>query len=628
MKPFSFLFLLIISLNSVLAQVTPPGRSALNPALFPFYHGVASGDPLADRVMLWSRITLDPPVSPVSVNWEIATDTGFTNVVNNGTIYSDSSKDYTIKIDAVGLQQNTWYYYRFSYDTFKSVTGRTRTLPTGSITNLRFAVASCQDYQKGYYNAHRHLSQRNDIDAVLFLGDYTYENGLDSIVNGRYHEPANKTIQLSEYRIRQSLYKLDPDLQEAHRQYPWIAVWDDHETANNAYTNGAKNHDTISDGSWYNRKVNGVITYDQWMPVRVPDPNDTFKIFRKFTWGNLADLNILDTRLYDRDKQVVIPGSQFVSTTDTTLLDSTRTMVGPEQFNWLENSLDSSQAQWQIIGQQVIMTPLVLPAGFQPTPVIINSDQWDGYPYERQKFYDHVISHNIQNVVVLTGDIHTAWANDLPLAGYDSLNRQNSVGVEFVAASISSSNDKIPPIVNQSFIYSLAQHVRYVELVLHGYYVLDITPARAQADFVYVSNVLTKNFTVSDGESWYVNSGERFLRKTSLPSVASNAYPVLAPVTVQNTSAKTPADNITTISMYPNPFISEVLIQFNTMKPEEIILEVFNQNGLRVLMKNLGLSSKGLNHATFDGNSLTRGFYIVELKGKSHSKGTGVIKIN
>ncbi|HRG88403.1 MAG TPA: PhoD-like phosphatase N-terminal domain-containing protein, partial [Chitinophagales bacterium] len=162
---------------SLSAQYDDPSRSQLNPAMYPFYHGVASGDPLSDRVILWSRITLDPVVDPVTVGWQVALDASFNTIVSSGTTTTDSTKDYTIKVDAAGLQPNSWYYYRFTYDTLKSITGRTRTLPVGNVNNLRFAVTSCQDYQDGFYNAHRHISQRNDLDAVLFLGDYTYEGG-------------------------------------------------------------------------------------------------------------------------------------------------------------------------------------------------------------------------------------------------------------------------------------------------------------------------------------------------------------------------------------------------------------------------------------------------------------------
>lgn len=623
MKKFLLLLSFLPFLSLTAQNFTDPGRSALNEAMYPFYHGVASGDPLSDRVIIWTRITLDPPVDPVQVAWEMYADTALTILVTNGTATTDSTKDYTVKVDVTGLQQNTWYYYRFKYDTFPSVIGRTRTLPTGHVNNLRFAVASCQDYQNGYYNAHRDIAQRNDIDAVLFLGDYTYEDGAGGPYSDRQHEPDHKTIQLVDYRIRQSQYHLDPDLQEAHRQYPWITVWDDHETANNSYTNGAKNH-TANDGPWYDRKVNAVEAYEEWIPIRMPDPNDTFRIFRHFTFGDLAELQMIDTRLYDRSAQA---NSSITSVYDTLLNDSSRTLVGPQQFDWLEHSIDSSTAQWQIIGQQVMMAPLVIPAGVFGPPSIVNPDQWDGYPFERQRFYDFITGNNIQDVVVLTGDIHTSWANDLPLANYDTAHRQNSAGVEFVSTSITSGNE-LPPLVSEPVIYQFADHVRYVDLTHHGYYILDITPQRTQSDFVFVSTIGSHNYSIVPGQSWYVNSGERFLRQTQSPAVAQNVYPALAPITLQATGIKNIRDNITTISMYPNPFLSEVLIQYNTSRSEPVTLQVWSSDGRLMIEHTLGLSYIGTNYARFDGSRLAPGIYQVILKGQAESKGEAVLKVN
>jgi alkaline phosphatase D len=627
--PFLFLFFLFQIASAQTTAQLKAKRSAINPSQYPFYHGVASGDPLSDRVILWTRITLDPLVSPVSASWQIATDSAFSNIVNNGTVSTDSTKDYTIKVDATGLQQNTWYYYRFIYNSLKSVTGRTRTLPTGSVNNLRFAVASCQDYQNGYYNAYRHMSQRNDLDAVLFLGDYIYEDNVDSVYPDRLHEPDAKAVQIVEYRIRHSQYRLDPDLQAAHQQYPWICVWDDHETANNSYTDGAKNHTLPNDGPWYDRKVNGVEAYYEWMPIRVPNLSDTFKIFRRFTWGDLADLNMIDTRIYERDKQAVpTPPQTFVLANDSVILDSTRTMIGMVQADWLKNNLTNSAARWQVLGQQVIMTPLVVPAGvLGPDAFLINSDQWDGYPFERQKLYDHILNDSIDNIVVLTGDIHTGWANDLPLTNYSAANRQNSIGVEFVTPSITSNNE-LPTAVSTSLVYALAPHVRYLELVLHGYMVLDLTTARAQSDFVFVNTIGSQSFTVSAGPSWYANNGEKFLREASTASVPMNTYPPLAQLPQVSTGINTLTGNITTISVYPNPFYDEVVIQFNVQKAEEVTLEVYNQEGKRMTTRNLGLTNEGLNYAVFNGNNFPSGFYLVELKGKSHAVGKAAIKVN
>lgn len=621
---FILLAVMVVGVQAQPSGFEHPSRSGLNPEMFPFYHGVASGDPLTDRVIIWTRITLDPVVDPVTVNWSMATDVAMSNVVNSGSVITDSTKDYTIKADVTGLQANTWYYYRFSYDTFFSVIGRTKTLPTGNVSNLRFAVASCQDYQDGFYNAHRHLSERNDIDAVLFLGDYTYEGGANSnAVGGRVHEPANKTIAAPEYRMRQSQYHLDADLQAAHQQYPWICIWDDHETANNSYKDGAKNHN-VSDGPWYDRKVNAVKAYEEWLPVRVPDPADTFRLFRQFTFGNLADLNIIDTRLYDRDKQA--SNATLIEASDSIINDSTRNMVGPVQFSWLNNNLDNSTAQWQIIGQQVIMAPLIAPASVFGTDKIVNPDQWDGYPFDRQKFYDHITGHNIQNVVVLTGDIHTSWANDLPLPGYDTAHRNNSVGVEFVCSSISSGNE-LNPLVNANLIYAVSPHTRYVDLTLHGYYILDINATRTQTDFVNMSTVASQNYTVSTGPSWYVNSGETFLREASAPAVAQNSYPPLAPHTSTSTGVNNIAGNLTTVMAYPNPFSNQVFIQFNVFKSEAVTLEVYNATGALVLKDNLGTIAQGLNHIQFDGSTLPAGYYQVKLKGSKAAVSSSMIKI-
>ncbi len=625
MKKSILLSALFLSIQISNSQVTHLGsRSAVNPSLYPFYHGVASGDPLSDRVILWTRISTDNSISPVSVNWQIFSDTSLSSIVQSGSASTDSAKDFTIKVDATNLQPNTWYYYRFNYDTFYSVLGRTRTLPTGAVNNLRFAVASCQDYQSGFYNAHRHIAQRNDLDAVLFLGDYTYEDAADNNpVGDRFHEPDKKTVSLLDYRLRQSLYHLDPDLQAAHLQYPWIAVWDDHETTNNSYTDSAKKHN-VNDGPWYARKTNAVKAYNEWMPIRTPDVNDTFRIFRRFTWGDLLDLHMIDTRLYDRDRQA----GTTVAVTNTEINDSTRTMVGPLQFNWLETNMQSSTAQWQILGQQVMMTPLIIPAGvLGADPFVVNGDQWDGYPYERQRFYDFVLGDSLKNVVVLTGDIHTAWANDLPLAGYDTANRSKSLGVEFVAPSITSGNE-LPPLITAPVISSLAQHVRYVELVQHGYYLLDVTPQRTQADFIYVSSIESKAYTTNDLNHYCVNDGETWLNTCSSAAIALNNYPPLAETPELVSSGTNIHNNISALSIQPNPFMEELQLLFNCFQSEEIELTITNTNGQVVLSKNLGVVKEGISHLKIDGSVLNAGCYNLRLKGNNSNLTKSVIKLN
>lgn len=598
-------------------------RAAVNPALYPFFHGVASGDPLTDRVILWTRITPDNTSSPVQVGWQLFADTSASAVLQSGSVSTDSSLDYTVKVDVTNLQPGTWYYYRFTYDTFYSVLGRTRTLPVGNVSNIRFAVASCQDYQNGLYNAHRHLAQRNDVDAVLFLGDYTYEDAADDdAVNGRYHEPDKKTTTVMDYRQRQSLYHLDPDLQAAHQQYPWIVVWDDHETTNNSYTDSAKNH-TVNDGLWAVRKANAVKAYNEWMPVRMPDASDTFRIFRRFTWGNLADLYMIDTRLYDRDRQA----GSTISVTDSLLNDSTRTMVGPVQFNWLESNMQNSTAQWQLLGQQVMMTPLIIPAGvLGSTPFVVNADQWDGYPYERQKFYDFVLNDSIKNVVVLTGDIHTAWANDLPLPGYDTSNRAASLGVEFVAPSITSGNE-LPPLITAPVISSLAAHVRYVELVLHGYYILDVTPQRTQADFVYVDNINSQGFSVYNQNHYCVSDGQTWLQTCTAPAQPQNNYPPLAATPPLSTGIL-PAAATALLSIHPNPFSQDVQVFFSTATTADLTVQIFNAQGQQVYQHFSANAEAGLHHISISTSDVPSGSYIIRVKSADTIISKSIVKRN
>jgi alkaline phosphatase D len=283
---------------AISAQNNPnePTRSGAIECLAPFFHGVASGDPQQDRVILWTRVTTDS--TNAVVNWRIASDTAITNIINSGTVTTDDTKDFTVKVDATGLQPFTWYYYEFETEGKRSVRGRTRTLPVGDIDSLRFAIVSCADYTNGYYNAYAKITERNDIFAVIHLGDYIYEYGGGTAP--RNHEPSNEILTLGDYRIRHSHYKLDEDLMRLHQQYPFFAVWDDHETANNAWFGGAENHTPGTEGDWFDRKAAGVHAYYEWMPLRMPDPAETMRIFRKFNIGDLIDLYMMDTRLQGR----------------------------------------------------------------------------------------------------------------------------------------------------------------------------------------------------------------------------------------------------------------------------------------------------------------------------------------
>lgn len=624
MKKFTLLVALIVGAISLNAQNNPKDfttRSVLDPNLAPFYHGVASGDPLQDRVILWTRITLDPPPDSVQISWKMATDTGMANVINSGSIWTNLAKDYTVKVDAGGLQPNRWYYYQFQYQSQKSIVGRTRTLPTGDTDSLRFVIGSCADYQNGYYNAYRHISERNDIDAVVFLGDYIYEYAASSSL-GRNHEPPNEMITLTDYRIRHSQYKLDPDLRAVHQQYPFISVWDDHETCNDAYKDGAQNHDPNTEGDFQVRKANSTLAYSEWMPIRLPDPNNTEKIFRKFTWGALADMYFLDTRLYDRSVQV----GYLTPTTDATRNDTSRYMIGPEQLQWLKDGMTGSTAEWQIVAQQIMVAPLLL--NILGASFVINGDQWDGYPADRQRLMDMIMNNNINDVVVLTGDIHSSWANDIPYNDtYDPNTGANSVGVEFVGTSITSENLLNLPVAN-TVVQSINPHIKYIDLAEHGYYVLDVNKTRTQGDWYYVSDINTnQNVTTTCAQSYYVNQGERFLRQGSGCVTQTRVFPPLAPHPANNTSIDTKEDNLIVFNAYPNPFLEQVVVQFFCKISEDVRLVVRDMNGKTVYQSYLGKMPQGLNYAHFNGSSLSKGQYRLEIIGKDRSVGATLIKI-
>ena len=229
-----------------------PSRPRVDSVLAPFFHGVASGDPLTDRIIIWTRVTtLDPSVD---VDWQMATDTGFLSVVNSGTFTTDSSFDYTVKVDVTGLQPNNWYYYRFKAYNRYSITGRTRTLPIGNVDSLRIAFFSCSDFQAGYFNVYHDIANRNDIDMVMHLGDYYYEDAASASDTNRLHPETHDALSLTDYRLWNSEYKLDPDLRALFQQYPWIQIWDDHDVANNSWETGAQNHNPATQGSYIARK--------------------------------------------------------------------------------------------------------------------------------------------------------------------------------------------------------------------------------------------------------------------------------------------------------------------------------------------------------------------------------------
>ena len=389
-------------------------RLTVDEALYPFYHGVASGDPLEDRVIIWTRVTPDSlTTAPVSGSWKVATDTELKNVVRQGTFTTDATRDHTVKVDVDGLQAGTTYYYGFRALDRSSLTGRTKTTPTGEVDQLRFGVVSCANFQSGYFNAYGRLAERNDLDAVIHLGDYIYEYanfaegvGNPAVWDERVMEPAGEIVSLFDYRARYGTYHLDEDLMALHQQHPMIAVWDDHEFANNSYTGGATNHQEDGEGPWEVRKAAAEQAYFEWMPIR-----DTREetVYRTLSYGALADLIMLDTRIVGRDRQAPF-------TSDPDLYSPDRTMLGAEQKAWFFDQLATSTAKWKLVGNQVIFSEFnigwaggLIGETFERAESTF-LDIWDGYPVERAEIIDFIKDEGIDNLVILTGDFHTSMA--------------------------------------------------------------------------------------------------------------------------------------------------------------------------------------------------------------------------
>ncbi len=332
-----------------------------------FQHGVASGDPLQDRVILWTRVT--PPTGhdgrSLLTRWQISPDLQFKDIVNQGASYARAEHDYTLHIDADDLQPNTWYYYRFFTGGDTSVTGRTRTTPDSLLLQLRFGVLTCANLTNNFAG-YGHLVQPNDLDAIIHLGDYIYENGDDPNRTPRAKYPHKTLKTLDDYRKRYAQYRLDPHLQFAHQQLPWMPVWDDHETTNDCYHNGKHGMDSLA---YMRLKQVARQAWYEWLPVRHPDPSDPERIWRRSDWGPLLNVLLLDTRRYGRAPQL--------EKGDIKLKDPDRSMLGKTQRNWLFQELAASTSQWNLLAQQVLMAPLKLPTHSY------EGDKWDGYPAAR-----------------------------------------------------------------------------------------------------------------------------------------------------------------------------------------------------------------------------------------------------
>lgn len=474
-------------------------------------HGVASGDPRSRSVVIWTRVTPSDNATPgsgkgrsVEVAWEVATDRRFRSIARRGRITTGPRRDHTVKVLVGGLNPSTGYFFRFKARGRTSPVGRTKTAPPldADIEVLRFGMASCSNFEGGFFSAYRHMADRGDLDFVLHLGDYIYEYAPGEYgpgpAIGRTHKPGREMVTLADYRLRHATYKRDSDLQRLHARHPFITTWDDHEVTNDTWRNGAENHNE-GEGRFRRRRNAAYRAYFEWMPIRRVDrANAPKRIYRGFQFGRLADLSMLDTRQY-RDKQ---PPNQ----TDPSRDDPARTLVGEEQMRWIKRRLRNPKARWRLVGNQVMIIPFEVAPG---TP--FNVDAWDGYGADRAELLTHIKDNLIDNVAFLTGDIHTSWAADVPIDAEEYKTTQESVAVEMVGTSITSDNfDEItgkPSDVEEAGIPLVNPHVKMVELDSHGYSICEVTKQRLQCEWYFISDREDPNASQSFATAYKADHG-------------------------------------------------------------------------------------------------------------------------
>lgn len=486
-----------------------------------YQHGVASGDPLPTRVIIWTRLSQQPPDTILPVEWTVATDPQMNRVVRRGQGFTSSDFDFTVKIDVERLQPNTTYYYQFRAAGQTSPIGRTKTLPVFDVSRLRFAFVSCSNYPYGFFNVYRMIAQRADLDFVLHLGDYIYEYANSEYGNGtpinRVPAPNRETTTLADYRTRYAQYRADPDLQELHRQHAMIAVWDDHESTNDAWRDGAENHTPGSEGDWGSRRGQAEQAWFEWMPVRA-NAYEGGNIYRTFRFGNLMDIIMLDTRLVGRDQQAAnFPAS----------LNPDRTLLGYEQEEWLEAQLQNSRnrdTRWRALGQQVMMSQLVGPTG------PLNPDQWDGYSAARGRLLGTLDRNFVNNTVVLTGDIHSSWANEISVNPFAAATARRQM-VEFVTPAVSSPgiDDRAQANELQAQIGATHPHVRYVELFRRGYVLMDVTRDRIQGEFYHIATITERRAAEEFARAFQVAAGSSTLTPATAPATPPTGIAPLAP---------------------------------------------------------------------------------------------------
>lgn len=532
-------------------------QAAINVA---FLHGVASGDPQSDRLIIWTRVTPELSNASLNVEWQISSTVDFKTILQKNTVSTSATADFTVKVDVSKLSPATTYYYRFICNGVTSAIGHGKTLAIGTIDKVKLAVCSCSNYPAGYFHVYAEMAKQNELDAFLHLGDYIYEYGAggyaydDAAKLGRELKTDNnkEIIKLDDYRRRYALYRTDKDLQMLHQNVALIAVWDDHELSNDTWKNGAENHDDKTEGDFNARKLAALQAYFEWMPIRpATTGSPTLNIYRQFKFGNLVNLMMLDTRIIARDKQLSY-ASYFTSngfdaaTFTQDIMSSSRTLLGAEQLQWLQQTLATSSQTWNVLGQQILMAKMLIPAELLSllesrdltkaqqtitelmtikgriaandpsvtaterarveTVLPYNLDAWDGYAYEREVIYGTALNLK-KKLIVLAGDTHNGWYSQL------SNKDQLSVGIELATSSVSSpgmdeylslGTDNAKSAQFEQVFSTLIDELQYTNLNQRGYLLVEFSPTQVKADWIYVNTIKSKDYQVDSSRQHHL----------------------------------------------------------------------------------------------------------------------------
>ncbi len=481
-----------------------------------FRYGVASGDPDTDRVVVWTRVSVDDGHA-VHVSWRVAEDPSFESVIASGESVAEAANDHTVSVDVTGLRPGTNLWFDFGAEVERSPVGRTRTLPGPDVDHMRFAVVSCAKFNSGFFNGYARIAERDDLDFVLHLGDYIYEASQTPPASqtpgadiGRPFDPLHECRTLADYRRRYAQYRADPDTLAMHHAHPILATLDDHELADGAWRDGADEHRPERDGPWAERRAAAFQARREWLPQRLPDPSEPDRVFRRVSLGGLADLFLIDTRSR-RDKPTAGPE----------MSDPARSQLGAAQRQWLFDGIEASRARWLLLANTSVMSHTwaadisaeLLP-GLRSLKLVSadggpDPDQWDGYPHEREQLLKRL---EPRDTVVLSGDVHVAMAIELAIKpGAD----EPPVAAEFVTASLTSQNldekqgwgYRSGSLPTEAALRDLLPALRWCDLDSHGYMVVDVSVDRVQVEHWFVDGVLARSPNERLGARWVVRPG-------------------------------------------------------------------------------------------------------------------------